>query len=221
MSVHLAGLDSTEPMRVISRLELFPAELHLMIAECLQTKELGRFVCVSKLIRNRLQLELNRRPLTEGIRGLPALCGALEGEYEHLIEVLLQLGVDINERFMFRCGSDSVEHSTALHIAYQDAPMVQRLLLAGADPEIRQGSYDEDTPDEDDYHGNGPTVLHLAASAEQLDTVKVLYNHGANLEADKYMSQRASDGSILVVGERALHIACQHIDTSVLQALLT
>ena len=120
----------------------------------------GRNFEIAKVLhRNKLSLE------PRGCCKVTPLHSVSHYGHPEIVQVLLELGVDVNAK----CGDESTPLSDALYGTYHKDARVARLLIAhGADPNTRNKA--------------GITPLHRASKCGWIEMVRLLIEHGANVD---------------------------------------
>ena len=141
-----------------------PAELHLLIAEKLESRELS-YLCRANHYFYSLCTPVLERLAQEPRKWCCALQWAIINNYPSLVQLLLSKGHDINNL------EGSSYSGTALHVAFnsKNYPLI---LLFLENPTLDLNKLDK--------HGN--TVLHLAIEWCNLKVVKLLHAAGADPE---------------------------------------
>ena len=146
----------------------FPAELQLLIAEKLESRELSYLYCANHYLHS-LCTPVLERLAQEPRKWVCALEWAIMNNHPPLVQLLLSKGHDINNlEGHFRSG-------TALHVAvsWRKYPLI---LLFLENPALDLSKLDS----------NGDAALHLAIQWGNLEVVKLLHAAGADLKiADK------------------------------------
>ena len=145
-----------------------PAELHLLIAEKLESRELSYLSCANHYFHSLCTPALERLA-QEPREHLCALEWAILNNHPPLVQLLLSKGHDINNL------EGSNYSVTALHRAVPGChcPLIMLLLK---NPALDLNKLDMD----------GNTALHIAIERRNLEVVQLLHAAGADLEiADK------------------------------------
>ena len=142
----------------------FPSELHLLIAEKLESRELSRLSRTNHYFHS-LYTPVLERLAQEPRKWCCALQWAIISGYPPLVQLLLSRGHDINH---LAGGSYS---GTALHVAVlcSNYPLI---LLFLENPAL----------DLNKLNKYGDTALHIAIWSRNLEAVKLLHAAGADLE---------------------------------------
>ncbi|PUU81958.1 ankyrin repeat-containing domain protein [Tuber borchii] len=142
----------------------FPAELQLLIAEKLESRELSYLCCANHYFHS-LCTPVLERLAQEPRKRLCALEWAIMSNRLPLIQLLLSKGHDINHLGRGSC------FATALHVAVscRNHPLI---LLFLENPALDLNKLDID----------GNTALHIAIRCRDLEVVKLLHTAGVDLE---------------------------------------